>query len=436
MSSEDEVLIMRQAVEIQPSGPLRGKIRPPGSKSLSLRALLCAALAEGESLLTGLLQSDDTQAMIDCLSCLGIEITQTGGGTRVIGCGGRLPIDAAELYAGDSGATARFLTALLTLGRGIYQLDGSRRLRERPLAELLQALRALGGHIISQSENDCLPIVVHGAGLQGGQTTVACDRSSQFLSALLMVASYAAGEVELVISGEPVSRPYVDLTLAVMKAFGVQPAAATSTRYLIRPGRYCGCRYAVEADASAAGYFFAAAAITQGKITVEGLSRDSRQGELGFCRLLEQMGCQVEYGDKQTTVIGRPLHGIDADLRDNSDLAPTLAAVALFAAGRTSLRGIAHARYKESDRIGDLAAELRKLGAEVKEHADGLEITPRPLHGAIVDPHGDHRLTMSLALVGLKTKGIVINDAHCVSKSYPRFFDDLLSLIRQSRTEG
>ncbi len=430
---------MRQAIEIQPSGPLSAKIRPPGAKSISLRALLCAALAEGESLLVGASQCDDTQAMMDALCKLGIEITSDpdAAGLRIVGCGGRLPRSSAVLYAADSGATARFLTALLTLGQGTYRLDGSQQLRNRPLAELIYALRSLGGNIVSEQGNDCLPIIVHGTGLRGGRTVIACNRSSQFLSALLMAAPYATSEVKLIATGEIVSRPYIDLTLAVMRAFGVQPQIAEPHCYLIQPQlHYTGCRYVVEADASAAGYFFAAAAITGGKVTVEGLSRKSLQGELAFCKLLQRMGCQVEYAAEQITVTGGPLQGIDADLRDISDIGPTLAAVALFAAGRTTLRGIAHARYKECDRIGHLAAELRKLGAEVEERVDGLQITPRPLHGAIINPHGDHRLAMSLALAGLVVKGVVIDDAQCVAKSYPRFFDDLQSLVNQSKTCG
>jgi 3-phosphoshikimate 1-carboxyvinyltransferase len=448
---------MSDAIEIRPTGPLRATIRPPGSKSITNRALVCAALAEGESLLTGALDSEDTRVMIEALRQLGIAVEHnaTAATVRVVGCGGRLPAHEANLHVANSGTTARFLTAVCTLGQGTFRLDGTPRMRERPMEDLLGALRQLGADAVSELDNGCLPVVVRGNGLPGGWAELAGSVSSQFLSALLLAAPYADGRVALIVQGELVSQPYVDMTLAVMASFGkagvekgrtylgdpATLAGMMSSRVAnIQPGairrhyrasasyRYRGRRYAIEPDASAAGYFFAAAAITQGEVTVEGLSRNSLQGDVAFCECLRQMGCQVCYAADRIIVVGRPLRGIDVDMNAISDAVPTLGAVALFAAGPTTIRGVAHIRHKESDRIHALAVELRRLGAEVEERSDGLRITPRPLHGAEIETYDDHRLAMSLALVGLAVPGVVIRNPGCVAKTYPRFFADLAGL--------
>jgi 3-phosphoshikimate 1-carboxyvinyltransferase len=422
----------RATIEIFPTGPVRGSIRPPGSKSITNRALVCAALAEGESLLTGVLNSDDTRVMMYALGQLGIHVEHdrekaTAG---VIGCGGRLPVKEATLYVANSGTTIRFLTAMLSLGQGIYQLDGSPRMRERPIGDLLDALQRLGVKATSRLLNDRPPVVVRAAGLRGGRTVVAGDISSQFLSGLLMAAPYADDDVELIVEGELVSRPYVDMTLRLMGTFGVLvPIAEEQWRFTVR-GRqhYRGTVCEIEPDASAASYFFAAAAITRGEVTVEGLSRDSAQGDVAFCDWLAHMGCEVRYEANRITVVGRPLWGINVDMNAISDTVQTLAAVALFAEGPTTIHGVAHIRHKETDRIHALAVELRKLGAEVEERADGLKITPGPLGGAEIDTYDDHRMAMSLALVGLAVPGVVIRDPGCTAKTYPHFFRDLAGL--------
>ncbi len=461
-------------VEIRPSGPVSGSIRPPGSKSITNRALVCAALAEGESVLCGALDCDDTQVMIEALRRLGIGIEHDTAAAivRVAGRGGELAAGEVELFAADSGTTARFLAAVCALGRGTYRIDGSPQLRRRPMADLLDALRQLGTEAASASGNGGLPVEIRGRGLPGGRATMAGDVSSQFLSGLLLAAPYAATDVELTVVGKLVSRPYVDMTLAVMGSFGVgvnssegcnvtdaakvgtvpsgRPRITMVFSEAIRPHprplsqrerggiigtvpsftvpapqRYRAGPYEIEPDATAAGYFLAAAAITGGTATVEGLSRGSLQGDLAFCDCLERMGCAVHYDAGGVTVSGRPLQGIEIDMGAISDTVPTLAAAALFAAGETTIRGVAHIRRKESDRIGALAAELRKFGAAVEERGDGLTISPRPLHGAEVDPHDDHRLAMSLALVGLAVPGVVVLNPGCVSKTYPGFFRDL-----------
>ncbi len=436
-------MINADTLEIRPTGPLRTTIRPPGSKSITNRALVCAALAYGDSYLTNVLGSDDTHVMIAALRLLGIEIAYwpSDGTINVCGCGGRLPANEADLYVdvpvANSGTTVRFLTAMLALGRGTYRLDGTPRMRQRPIGDLLDALRQLGADVVSEPGTGCPPVVVRASGLSGGRASVAGNISSQFLSGLLMAAPYANNNVELVVLGDLVSQPYVEMTLSVMASFGVRVLRGDLHRFEIPvPQCYQAQRYAIEPDASAASYFFAAAAITQGEVTVEGLSRSSLQGDVAFCDCLKQMGCGIRDGHDRITVVGRPLTGIDVDMNAISDTVQTLAAVALFAEGPTTIRNVAHIRHKETDRIHALAVELRKLGAQVEERADGLTITPRPLHGAEIDTYDDHRMAMSLALVGLAVPGVVIRDPGCTAKTYPQFFRDLQGLAHVPSPSG
>jgi 3-phosphoshikimate 1-carboxyvinyltransferase len=422
---------MIPSIEIRPTGPLRATIRPPGSKSITNRALVCAALADGESLLTGALDSEDTRVMIAALVQIGISVIHEPVASRIrlSGRGGRLPTGEANLYVANSGTTARFLTSMLSLGCGTYRLDGTARMRQRPIEDLLAALRQLGVDASAESVGGCPPVVIRGRGLRGGRAVVAGDISSQFLSGLLLASPYADADVELVVEGDLVSRPYIDMTLAVMESFGVLVRSEGSSRFIIAaPQHYHAKHYAVEPDASAASYFFAAAAITQGEVTVEGLSRDSLQGDVAFCDCLQSMGCEVRDAADHITVAGRPLHGIDVNMNAISDTVQTLGAAALFAQGPTTIRGVAHIRHKETDRIHAMAVELRKLGAEVEERSDGLTITPRKLRGAEIDTYDDHRMAMSMALVGLAVPGVAIKDPGCTAKTYPQFFRDLEGL--------
>ena len=428
---------MHDSVEIHPTGPISGKICPPGSKSITNRALVCAALADGESTLNGALDSEDTQVMVAALQRLGVAVEHDPASAvmRVVGVG-QLPASekCVDLYVANSGTTVRFLTAMLALGHGTYRLDGTPRMHQRPIGALLAALRQLGADAVCESSGGCPPVVVHGRGLRGGQAVVAGDISSQFLSGLLLASPYAETDVELLVEGTLVSRPYIDMTCAVMKSFGVEVQAEEYRRFVIPAGqRYHGRRYAVEPDASAASYFFAAAAITQGEVTVEGLSRDSLQGDVAFCDCLGRMGCEVRESDAGITIVGRPLGGIDIDMNAISDTVQTLGAVAVFAAGPTTIRGVAHIRHKETDRIHALAAELRKFGAEIEEHDDGLTIVPRSLYGAEIDTYDDHRMAMSMALVGLRVPGVIIRNPGCTAKTYPGFFRDL-ELVARSYT--
>src|SRR6185295_7498520 len=367
---------------------------------------------------------------------IGLDVDWPGARIQVTGCDGRIPAPGAELFVANSGTTMRFLTAVAALGHGTFRLDGTPRMRERPIRDLLDALCALGVDAKSEQGNGCPPVIIQANGLAGGTASIRGDVSSQFLSGLLMAANCASGDLELKIEGTLVSVPYVEMTLQVMQAFGFPRGACEySVRkgFSIQPEDYYGCRYEIEPDASAASYFWAAAAIAGGRVTVNGLSSKSLQGDVRFFECLQQMGCKLESGPKSITVVSGPLNGIDVDMNDISDTVQSLAAVALFAAGPTTIRGVGHIRHKETDRIGALATELRKFGATVDERADGLRIEPpKKLQAATIDTYDDHRMAMSLSLVGLRVPGVVINDPACTGKTYPGFFGDLARLTGPS----
>ncbi|HEX7377288.1 MAG TPA: 3-phosphoshikimate 1-carboxyvinyltransferase [Pirellulales bacterium] len=419
-----------EGIAITPRGPIHATVRPPGSKSVTNRALVCAALAEGPSVLQGALDSEDTQVMIEALTQLGIGVVPrwAEAAVEVQGRGGAIAANSGQLYVANSGTTVRFLAALVSLANGVFQLDGSPRMRQRPIGDLVESLRQLGVDAQAESLGDCPPVTIRAAGLRGGQATVRGDVSSQFLSGLLLAAPYARTPVTLVVEGELVSRPYVSMTLAVMKAFGIETECREMREFHVPRGQYRGRLYAIEPDASAASYFFAAAAITGGEVTVEGVSAESLQGDVRFVDVLKQMGCRVAFGADRVTVAGGKLQGLHVDMNAISDTVQTLAAVALFAEGPTSITGVAHIRHKETDRIAALATELRKLGAIVEEWPDGLSITPAPLRAAAIDTYQDHRMAMSFALVGLRQPGVVINDPGCTAKTYPNFWRDLENL--------
>jgi 3-phosphoshikimate 1-carboxyvinyltransferase len=424
---------MIDPLEITPvKKAVRGHIRPPGSKSITNRALVCASLAEGASTLSGWLDSEDTRVMVDGLVRLGIavELRDSNSTLVVHGAGGEIPALEAELCCANSGTTIRFLTAIATLGHGSFRLDGVERMRERPMTDLLDSLNQLGGHVSSELNNGCPPVVVHANGLPGGLATVRGNISSQFLSGLLLAAPAAKSSIEIAIDGPLVSQPYVRMTLGVMRAFGVNVKTVRElNRFEISPQSYIACDYTIEPDASAASYSWAAAAVTGGEVTVEGLSRESLQGDVAFVDCLEQMGCEVRHDTNSITVVGRDLHGIDTDMNSISDTVQTLAVVALFAHGPTTIRNVAHIRHKETDRLAAVATELRKLGANVVEREDGLTIEPGQLRGATIDTYKDHRMAMSFAVAGLRIPEVRIANPRCVEKTYPGFFADLDDLI-------
>ena len=427
---------MPPTLEIVPvTRPIRGTVRTPGSKSLTNRALIVAALADGTSTLRGALDSQDTQVMIDSLRRLGIGVEHDPQECTITvqGSGGGPAIDKAELWLENSGTSIRYLTALCALGHGTYRLDGNARMQKRPIGDLVRALQQLGSNVECEQQTDCPPVTVNAQGLPGGRTDVSGGLSSQFLSALLMAAPAAQTPVEIGVAGELVSRPYIDMTLGVMARFGVMVDCRAEGSFTIAPQKYRAGDYDIEPDASAASYFFAAAAITEGEVTVNGLAHGALQGDIGFVEALEQMGCQVIWERDRTTVRGRPLRGIDIDMNAISDTAQTLAAVAVFADGPTRIRNVSHMRIKETDRIHALVEELRRIGTEIEEFDDGLIIHPRPVKPARIRTYDDHRMAMSFALVGLKSDGIVIEDPDCTAKTYPRFFDDLEELCKEAR---
>ncbi len=415
--------------------PVCGTVRPPGSKSLTNRALITAALADGNSRLTGALDSDDTRVMIESLCRLGIAISHDteSHAIDVSGCSGSPNANSADLSLENSGTSIRFLTALCALGNGTFRLDGNVRMRERPIRDLIRALMELGVSAHCESENDCPPVLIEANGLQGGTATVSGGISSQYLSALLLAAPCATAAVEIVVEDELVSRPYVDMTLGVMAKFGVTADCGTNGRYHIEPQTYRACEYDIEPDASAASYFFAAAAITGGEVTVSGLNHHALQGDVQFVEALESMGCKVDWNSDSITVHGAGLCGIDIDMNEISDMAQTLAVVAPFADGPTRIHNIGHVRHKETDRITAVATELKKLGIKVDEGPDELTIHPGPIQPATISTYDDHRMAMSFSLIGLRVPGIEIVNPSCTAKTYPAFFDDLETLCRVKR---
>ena len=412
--------------------PISGRVRPPGSKSITNRAVICAALARGTSRLTGVLDSDDTRVMVAGLMALGftIEADWPNHCLIVTGSGGQIPADTATIDCRASGTTMRFLAAVTSLGHGSYRLDGTPRMRQRPIGDLLVALRSLGIKAEAESPGECPPVTVTAAGVTTAAVTIAGNTSSQFASGLALAAPCMPQGLSLELAGTLVSTPYLTLTRRVMEAFGGHCDLLDERHWQIAATGYTASNYAIEPDASAASYFAAAAAITGGSVEISGLGRDSLQGDVAFCELLEQMGCRVRWPEHGSTtpaieVSGGPLRGIDVDMNAVSDTVMTLAAVALFADGPTTIRNVAHIRDKETDRIADLTCELRRLGATVEERSDGLTIVPAPLRPAAIETYDDHRMAMSLALVGLRSPGVTILDPACVGKTFPDYWEAL-----------
>ncbi len=411
------------------------RVELPGSKSITNRALLLAALCEQRVTVTHALDSEDTQVMRESLRRLGFSVDQPQSDTIVVqGEGGRIPAKEAELWVANAGTAARFLTALVALGEGTYRLDGTPRMQQRPIQPLLDALNRLGAEVVSERGTGCPPVIVRACGLRGGEVSVRGDISSQFLSALMMVAPCAESSVTIHIEGELVSAPFVKMTLRMMQQFGVDAVWEEETVRIVilAPQRYglAGeAVYHVEPDATAASYFFAAAAITGGRVRVRGLTRDSLQGDIRFVDILEQMGCSVRWlPDAVEVAATGELHGVDVNMLDISDTFITLAVVAPFADSPTRIRGVEHARYQESNRVSAVATELRRLGIDVEEHIDGLTIYPGTPRGGTVQTYNDHRIAMAFALIGLRVPGIAIADPECVQKTFPNFFEKLQEL--------
>jgi len=437
--------------------PLNAAVRVPGSKSLTNRALLIASLANGTTRLTNALFSDDSRYFVKALQTLGfdIQLDEANNEMIVTGLGGKIPADKAELFIGNAGTAARFLSAFLTLGHGEYILDGDERMRERPIGDLIFALSQLGASIETSSSN-CPPVKIMASGLRGGKTSVAGNISSQFLSALLMVAPYAKTPVEIEVFTELNSKPYVDMTIAIMQDFGVKVQRNSYQSFSIPLTNYREASlwdqlpipehrslisnlqfsnsptstYPIESDASAASYFFATPAICGGTVRVENISSKSKQGDIAFLGVLKQMGCGIKEGENFIEVTGsNSLIGVDVDMRDIPDTAQTLAAIAPFASSPTRIRGIASARVKETDRVHATCTELARLGVRVEEHEDGMTIHPvEKTRPAVIQTYNDHRMAMAFSLIGLRFDGVTIENPSCVSKTFPNYFEVLETL--------
>lgn len=414
-------------LEIAPRGPIDCEVVVPGSKSISNRALLIAALAEGTSTLHGVLDSDDIRVMARALRAVGARLEVEGDRIVVEGVDGIPKVPAEVIDVGASGTGARMLTALLALVPGHSRLDGTARMRERPIEDLTRALQALGVDVTIEGKNGCPPLSCRGGRPFGGAAEIDASRSSQYVSAVLLVSPYAARDVTLTLKGGVlVSRPYVDVTLDTMRAFGGEACFAGNTALQVRAGKgYAGREYTVEPDASSAAYFFSAAAITGGRVRVPNLSLGSHQADIAYAGLMERMGCIVREVGGGIEVHGPsgPLRAFDLDMNTMPDAVLAAAVTALFADGTCRITNIANLRIKETDRLAALERELRKLGAQAHADASSLTITPGALHGAEIDTYDDHRMAMSFALAGLRVPGVCIKDPACVSKSWPRYFE-------------
>jgi len=408
-------------ISITPRSTLDATVTIPGSKSCTARALVMAGLTHGLTVLQDPADCDDSEYMMNGLRALGVDVACDGKTVRVDSKGLNPPHE--PLFLGNSGTAVRFLAAACATVEGDVIIDGTTRMRERPIVDLIEALGAWGVHAVT--ETGCPPIRVVGRGSFGGYSTVKGTASSQYLSGLLMVAPYATEPVTIGIEGELVSKPYIDLTLAMMEERGVTATNAGYREFACAIGqRYRPGTYAIEADASGASYFLAAAAIAGGRVRVRNLTSKSHQGDAQFAYVLERMGCTVREGPDWIEVAsGGSLKGIDIDLNAMPDMAQTLAVTALFANGETRIRNVANLRIKETDRIAATVMELRKLGTKAEELEDGIVIRPGVLHGAAIDTYDDHRMAMSFAMAGLKIAGVVINDPACVSKTFPDFFE-------------
>jgi 3-phosphoshikimate 1-carboxyvinyltransferase len=423
-------MMLEDAYLVQPLiRPVNATLTPPGSKSYTNRALPIAALADGESTITGALYSDDTRYMAQALRQLGVQVLEDEANATftVRGTGGQLQPSSERLFIGNSGTSARFLTPLVALGHSEYVIDGVEAMRLRPIGPLLEALNALGSDAESIQGTGCPPIRIRANGVRGGSYKIRGDLSSQYLSGLLMSAPYFAQGLTLEVDGDLVSKPYLDVTAQAMRAFGVPFHVQGYSSFTVAPGRYAPTTYAVEPDASGASYLFAAAAITGGRVTVPGLGTDSLQGDLQFVRVLERMGCTVNMTATQTEVIGTPnLRGLtEVDMSQISDTAQTLAAVAVYADAPTRVTGIGFIRKKETDRVRAVVTELQRLGINALEEDDGFLIHPGTPKPAQVHTYDDHRMAMSFALVGLRTAGVTILDPRCTAKTFPTYWSVL-----------
>ena len=422
------------SITLKPISKVAGEVNLPGSKSLSNRALLLAAMAKGTTKITNLLQSDDTRHMLNALNQLGVKYTLSNDKTQCIieGNGGVFKNShPVELFLGNAGTAMRPLCAALCLGEGTYVLTGEPRMKERPIGHLVDALCQAGAHIEYLENDGYPPLKIKANGLLGGKVKIDGAISSQFLTALLMAAPLAKEDMEITIIGELVSKPYIDITLHMMKKFGIEVINNKYETFTVKGGQTYEAvdTFMVEGDASSASYFLAAAAIKGGTVKVTGIGKNSVQGDVAFAEVLEKMGAKVEWGEDYISVSKGELYAVDMDFNHIPDAAMTIATAALFANGTTTLRNIYNWRVKETDRLFAMATELRKVGAKVDEGEDYLTITPpNKLKHAVIDTYDDHRMAMSFSLLALDPVSVTINEPECTAKTFPAYFDILESI--------
>jgi 3-phosphoshikimate 1-carboxyvinyltransferase len=411
-------------IKSQPIKP-RCEVTVPGSKSYSHRILIASALSDGECRIRNTLISEDTLLTLQALRQMGIDIDDTAKDQIIVaGRSGRLKPCADPIFLGNSGTSMRLLTAVAALGQGTFTLTGTDRMAERPIQDLIVALEQLGVRIHTKNRNGCPPVEITGKKISGGSVSINCRTSSQYLSALLLIAPYTNRGLEIRVTEGPVSRPYLDMTVNVMDKFGVTVEREGYDRFRVAGGQaYRAGSYAVEPDGSQAGYFWAAAAVCGTEIKVKGVTADSCQGDVNFAKLLATMGCATATEPDGITVCGRHLRAADVDMGDMPDMVPTLAVVAAFAEGTTIIRNVSHLKAKESDRLAAVVNELVKMGIDARCSADELIVTGGNPHGAEIETYGDHRIAMSFAVAGLAAPQTFIRDENCVAKSFPDFWE-------------
>lgn len=426
-------------LEIKPLSRLDATVRAPGSKSYTQRAMIIAALAEGESRLRDVLISEDTELLAEALRALGAAIRTEGRDMIVAGTAGRIARPPRPIHLGNNGTALRLLAGAASLGEGPFVLTGDRRLCERPLKPLLEAIAALGVKSDTEGNLGYPPVTIAGGGLQGGEATLRDIGSSQYVSSLLIAAPYAGADTTIVLEGKIPSLPYVALTTEAMAAFGAEVLSNGRGRYAVKSGqRYRGRDYLIEGDATSASYFFLAAALLKGRVRVENVNPRTRQGDIGFLDILERLGCEVRRGEIHVEVRGGELPGgeMSFDLGAMPDLAPTLAVLCAVRPGRSLIRNVAHLRLKECDRLAALVAELRRTGIDAEELPDGISIAGGKPRGAAIETYNDHRIAMSFAILGLAVPGMKITGESCVGKSFPGFWTELDGLYGNEPGHG
>ncbi len=413
--------------KIRSTKSVNAEIQVPPSKSYTNRALIAAALAEGTSNIHHPSRSDDSTFLVEALRNFGIKIIDHGDKLEIHGCNGKLKAPAQEIFVGNAGTAMRFLASFACLAEGETILTGDEEMNKRPINDLVDALKTNG--IKCSCQNGFPPVKIHGGNFIGGKINVDASISSQFVSSILLSSPYAKRPVTLHVNGKLSSMPYVDMTLHVMRSFGASIDTIEMKTFTIdNKQRYIGHDFIIEPDASSATYFLGAAAITKGRVIITNLTSESLQGDIQFLSILSDMGCTIIKHQDNIEIHGDKLHGIEVDMNEMPDCVPTLAVVAAFAKGATTIKNIAHVRHKETDRLDALSKELTKIGARVELSEDELVIHPQPLHGAIIETYNDHRMAMSFAFAGLQIDGININNPMCVTKSFPNYWEEFQKL--------